>query len=158
MESRNHPHSVHVEELASQPRNRRRGLKHRLRRKSTETTDDLRTDGRELLFHKRIAGGNFIRFGIAILRGPALEDIADIDILTFEANGLDNLRQQLTGPADERQALLVFIVTRSFAYEYEFGIRITGTKDEIRTLGRKLAALAVPNFGPDGFELCGLIL
>src|SRR5262249_22831822 len=101
MESRNHAHSVEVEKLPAQPRDRRGRLKHRLRSESAKAADDLWTDGRELPFHKGITGGDFIRFRIAIVRRPALEDIADVDVVALEIDGFDDLRQQLAGAADK---------------------------------------------------------
>jgi hypothetical protein len=58
----------------------------------------------------------------------------------------------LPGTSDEWEALLIFIEAGGFTDEHEFGIRIPGTEYDVRSLRRKLAALAVPNFGADGFE------
>ena len=152
MECRDHSHAVHVEKLSAQPRNRRSGLKHRLRGKGAKTAHDFRADGRELLLQERIAGGDFVRLGIAVFRRTAFQDIADVDVFTLEIDRLDDLRQQLARAADERQALLVFVVARRFADEDELGVGIARAEDDVGALRSELAALAVADFGADGFE------
>src|SRR5438128_2799128 len=153
MECCNDTHSVHVEEFSAQSRNRRCRLKHGLRGESAEAAHDFRTDRSELLFQEWIAGSDFIRLGIPVIRRPALEDIANVDVFAFEIDGLDDLCQELSRPADERQALLVFVITRSLAHEYEFSVATTGTEDQVGALRGQLTALAVAEFGADSVEV-----
>src|SRR5262249_49930890 len=121
--------------------------------KCAKAANDLRTDRGKLLFQKWITGGDFIRFGITIFRRPAFEDVADVNIFTLEVDGLDDLRQQLTRPADKRQTLLVFVIPRSLADEYKFSTGISGPEDDVCTLRCELAPLAVADLGTDGFEI-----
>ena len=117
MERRNDAHSIHIEKFSAQLRNRRRDLKHGLRGKGAETADDFRTDGGELSSQKWIAGRDFVRFGIAVVRRPAFQDVADVDVFALEIDGFDDLREKLAGASDERQTLLVFVEARRFTDE-----------------------------------------
>ena len=68
-----------------------------------EAADDLGTDDRELLLQEWIAGGDFIRFRIAVVRRPALQDVADVDVFAFQIDRLDDLREQAV-PHGRRKA------------------------------------------------------
>src|SRR5262245_61859546 len=114
MESGDHSHPIDVMEFTAKPRDRRGASQERLSGKFPETADDLRANRRNLTLQERTASKNFVRLGIAVVRRPAFQDIADIDILTFDACGFDDLRQQLAGSSDKRQTLLVLFITRCF--------------------------------------------
>src|SRR6476660_1043110 len=64
--------------------NRNLALKQRLHRKLAQTDDDLGANEIDLFFEKRLAGGDFVRFGIAIFRRPAFDDVCDIDVFALE--------------------------------------------------------------------------
>ena len=155
VERGNDADSVHIEKFAAQLRNRRRSLEDGLRGKGAETADDFRFDGGELPSKKWITSGNFIRLGIAIVRRPAFENVADIDLFALQIDGFDDLGEKLAGAADERQALLVFVVAGSFTDEYQFGIGIAGAKNDVRARWSELAALAVADFSANEIETLG---
>ena len=55
--------------------------------------------------------------------------VSDVHRLPRQAHGLDNLRQQLTGRADERQSLLLFLGTGGFAAKEKVGVQVATAKD-----------------------------
>ena len=61
---------------------------------------------------------HLVRQWRAILRRPALHHVADVDVGAADRHALacrravDHLRQQLAGPADERDALRIFVRAR----------------------------------------------
>src|SRR5262245_11510862 len=143
MECGDDSYAIHIEKFSAQLGNRRLRLKNRLRSKRPETAHNFRSDRGELFLHKRIARRDLIRFRIAILRRPALKDIADVDVFALEVDRLNNLRQQLPRSPDERQALLVFVKPGSLADEYQIGFRIAGTENDVGARRSELAALAI---------------
>src|SRR5438094_2030286 len=153
MERRDDPHSVQVEKFSSQPGNRRRRLSHRLGCKRPQAAHDLRTNGRKLLSQEWIARSHFVGLGVPILRGPAFQNVANVDILALEVDGFDDLRQELAGAAHEGQSLLVFVVTGSFADEDEFRIGVTRAENDVCTGWSELTALAVADFGANVVQL-----
>ena len=68
---------------------------------------------------ERLARRDFVRLRIAVARRPALDHVRDVDVAALEADRLDDLRQQLTGAADERLALQVFVRAGRFADEHQ---------------------------------------
>src|SRR5215469_5156556 len=121
--------------------------------RGTERHDGLRLDGADLPHEKRDAGVAFVFFRGAILRGPAFHDIRYVHVFAAQAHGCNHIVQQLTGAADERQPLRVFIGTRAFADEHQLGLRIARTKDEIGAALMQAAKAAVADIGADGGEL-----
>src|SRR5262245_46168947 len=99
MERGNHANSIDIVEPSTQLGYRRRSLHDGLRRKCSETANHLGTDHCELPAEKWIACADFVRLRIAIIRRPALQDVADVDVVAFEIDGLDDLRQQLSRPS-----------------------------------------------------------
>src|SRR5215469_5077489 len=121
--------------------------------RGTERHDGLRLDGADLPHEKRDAGVAFVFFRGAILRGPAFHDIRYVHVFAAQAHGCNHIVQQLTGAADERQPLRVFIGTRAFANEHQLGLRIARTKDEIGAAFMQAAKAAVADIGADGGQL-----
>ena len=155
MERGDHAHPVDVMEFPAQPGDRRGAPEKGLSGELSETADDLRANGRDLAFQEGTAGEHLVGLGISVSRGAALQDVADVSILTFDAGGLDDLREELACGADERQALLVFLIAGRFADEHDLRIGIAGTVDDGRAGGREFAALAVPDVGADRVEGLG---
>src|SRR5262245_10824242 len=132
--------AAEIEDVSAQPRDRRLDLEQRLRGERPERDDDLRLDRVDLPEKKGLAGRDFVRLRIAVARRTALDHVRDVDVGAREADGLDDLRQQLAGAPDERLALLVFIGTRRLADEHELGARIADAEDDL--LAAKRAELA----------------
>ena len=102
VEGRNQLRAAVVEDAAAQARDRIVRPQQRLRRELAERDDHLRLDDVDLPEQERLAGLDFVRLGIAVLRRPALDDVGDVDVVALEVDRLDDLRQQLAGAADER--------------------------------------------------------
>src|SRR5262245_17893210 len=152
MERCDNTHAIHIEKLPAQLGNRRGNLKHRLSSKCAEAADNLRPNRCELAPEEWIARGDFIRLGIAIIRRPAFQDIADVDVFAFEVDGFDDPGQQLACASDKRKTLLVFVETGGFADEDEFGLGIAGAEDDVGATRSELAALAVAEVEADGIQ------
>ena len=67
--------------IAAQPRDRGFGLQERLCRERTKRNNETGLDEFDLFDQKGFTGGDFIRFGVAIVRRTAFNDVADIDIV-----------------------------------------------------------------------------
>src|SRR6185503_173281 len=105
---------------------------------------------------ERFAALDFIRFGIAVLRRPALDHVGDVDVVARQADRLDDFRQQLPGAADERNALDVLVAARRLADEHQVGVRVADAEHDLRASERvQLAARAVADVGADGGERLG---
>jgi hypothetical protein len=98
---------------------------------------------------KRITGCDFVWFGVAILRRATFENVADVDILTFDINGFNDLCKKLAGASDERKTLLVFVVAGSFTHEYEVRVRVAGTENDMGPRRSEFAPLAIADVEPD---------
>src|SRR5438874_2166036 len=74
---------------------------------------------------------HLVRLRGPVLGRPALYDVTDINIGSFQGNPffrsriLDHLRQKLAGSAHKRNPLLVFVGARSFPHEYELRLLVT---------------------------------
>src|SRR5262245_1167400 len=126
-------HSVAVPEFTpANPRDGIVGVQQTLCGEFAERDDHLRLHSVNLTKQERLALLDFVRFGIAVTRRPALDHVGDINILAPEADRLDDFRQQLTGPADERLALHVFVGTGSLADEHQISLRVADAEDHLR--------------------------
>src|SRR5262245_33223168 len=124
----------------TQPRNWCVGFQERSRRECAERDDDLRFDRVDLTEQERLAFLDFVGFRVAVLGWTALDDVCDVDIFALEPDGLDNLRQLLSGPADKRDALNIFITPRRLSDEHQVGMRIPDTEhDLLASEGAQLA-------------------
>jgi hypothetical protein len=110
--------------------------------------DNLRPQQLQLFLQIRRTFLHFIRFWVAIARRAALEDIADEHIRTRQAHSGDDLVEQLSGPADERAALAVFVFAGGFADERDPG---TGVALARHGMGPGLGQFALLALG----DLCG---
>src|SRR5690606_33061479 len=66
---------------------------------------------------ERDAARHFFRFGLAIVRWAALDDVAHVDLVPTETHGCDHAIQKLTGFAHEGKPLRVFVGTGAFTHE-----------------------------------------
>src|SRR5262245_45645656 len=73
----------------------------------------------------RAAGGYFVRHWIAVSRRPVLQHVADENVVALQIHGGENLCEQLTGGADERETLLVFCGPRRLADDHEIRVRVS---------------------------------
>ncbi len=91
---------------------------------------------------------DFVRLRIAVLRRAALDDVRDVDVLAREVDRFDDLRQQLAGAADERDALHVLVGARRLADEHQVRVGIADAEHDLLAPERvQLAARAVADVG-----------
>jgi len=90
-------------------------------RESSERDDQLGSDGGDLPLEEMIAGANLFGLRVSIVRGSALHDVCNENILTLEPDRGKELVEKLTGWTDERAALLIFVVAGGFANEEDLG-------------------------------------
>jgi hypothetical protein len=65
---------------------------------------------------------------------------------------LDHLGEQLAGPADERQALLVLVGPRAFPYKHQPCLLVTGTENDLLPPVAQATAFAVTYIFADSGE------
>jgi len=81
------------------------GLEESLGRESPQGADQFGPDDFELFDEKRLTGVDFLRFGISVPRGTALDDVGNVDLLPAELDGLDDFGKKLSGQPDKRFSL-----------------------------------------------------
>lgn len=108
-------------------------LQQGLRREGPEGHKQPRLYQGDLTDEVGLTVGDLILFGVAVIGGTAFNDIGDVDVLALHANRLDNSRQQLTGPSNERLPLEIFIPPRRLADKHQLRMRIADTKDDMRS-------------------------
>src|SRR5919112_6861708 len=93
---------------------------------TAEAEDDLRPYRFYLALQIRVAGPDLTRPRLAVLhpaplldRSPALDDVGQIDILTGEIYGCQDVVEELASPPDERQPDGVLVLSRPLAHEHE---------------------------------------
>src|SRR5258708_33985987 len=110
------------------------GAKQRFHCNGPEGANRLGVDCLKLAVKKLAADFHFVRLRRAIFGRAALDHVAYVDILALDGNALflgrsfNHLREKLSGPADERQSLLVLVGPRAFAYKHQFRLLVPGTK------------------------------
>lgn len=131
---------------------------HRPRGGSTQAADQARLNRFDLAEEKRRASGDFIRFGGSIARGPAFDDIADVNVLALNLDKLQHLVQELPGPSHKRQSLFIFVGAWPFTNKDKLCMWIPLAKDDMLACFPKLATLAVAQVRTNlfkGFLLLG---
>lgn len=114
--------------------------------------NDFGADDVDLLEEEWDAGVGFVGLGGAVLRGPALDDIGDVDLFALEAHGGDHVVEELATPAYEGQALGVFVRAGALADEHELGVGVAVAEDELVAAFGELAARAVADLLADKLE------
>ena len=74
--------------------------------------------------------GRSVSIGLAVPRSP-VHYVSEVHRFPRQTHGLDNLRQQLTGRADKRLSLLLFLGTGGFAAKEKVGVQVAGAKDNL---------------------------
>src|SRR6185295_15830271 len=102
--------------------------------------DDARRDQAHLLLEEAAAGGHLVGLRVAVAGRTTLDDVGDVDVLAGEADGADDLGEQLPRRADEGQALAVFFGARAFADEHQVGVGVPSSEDDGAAALRQAAA------------------
>jgi len=146
MKGRHHLDAVVVEPPPTQLRDRRPLLQERLGREFPERDHDLGANQRELLPKEGLARGDLVGLRVPVPGGTALHDVADVDVLAAQSHSLrDDVRQELTRPTDEGLAAPILLLPRSLADKDESCSRVADAEDEVGSVRRELAALAIAN-------------
>ena len=126
-----------------------------LRGAESQGTDDPRSNGLYLPEEKRRARIHLIGARRPVFGGPAFDDVADVDILAVEPEGLDHLVEELPGSPHERATQPILVESRSFAHKDQLGLGSAVTEDEVRPSRVKTASPAVSKvfsyFGKERF-------
>jgi hypothetical protein len=91
----------------------------------------LRPDGTDLASQKGKTTFYLLSFGIPVSRGAALDDVADIHLVSGQIDCLENLCQKLSGRSHERLALQILLVARPFSDQHQTGTGVAGTEYDI---------------------------
>ncbi len=121
-----HPHLL----VAVQPRDPGAVGAQELRREVPERADDRRLDQVHLAAQVVLTGLDLVRVRVAVVRGPAFEDIAYPHLLALEPDLREQLVEQLARLADERKPHPVLVGAGRLADEHQIGIRVAGAEDD----------------------------
>src|SRR5439155_17297899 len=113
-----------------------------LRREVAERRDELWLDELDLFEEMGLAGLDLIRHGVTVPGRPALDHVGDVDVLAGHADPAQELVEQLSRLADEREALLVLVEARRLADEHQVGLRVADPEDDLGPAFREPAARA----------------
>jgi hypothetical protein len=118
---RGHHRNLALEELpaAAKARDALARPEEALHRRRPERDDHLRLESHELLLQVRHAREHLLGLRLAVVRRPALHDVADVDLVAVETHRADHLVEQLARLADERKALLVLVGAGPLSHEAE---------------------------------------
>ena len=94
-------------------------LRSHWRAELAEADEHARPDRADLRLEERLAGQDLVGLGVAVLGRPAFQDVRDADVGPPHLQALlDDVGQELPGPAHEREALLVLFGPRRLADEH----------------------------------------
>ena len=109
--------------------------------------------GGDLAVEVGIAGADLAGFRVAVVRRAALDDVGNEDLLPAHADGAEQAFEELTGGANERPALLVFVEAGGFADEQQGAVGVALTGYGVRAALVQRAFFARGNLCADGFKL-----
>jgi len=99
------------------------------------------------------------RSGVAVLGGTTLQDVADIDVVAGQAHAFgEDVVEELSGPSDKGQALLVLIITGGLADEDQPSVGVALAKDHVGAGLGEGALLAILHLGLEGLEGLAFLL
>src|SRR5258706_4605859 len=148
MESRHHFDATKVLKLSTHARDAFAYFQQISQGSVPHYDNNVRLHCRDLAKQKRPADCGFLEGRLAIARRPAAIDVADQDVFALHANRFDDLGQQLTGPADERSALGVFISARGFTYKHQTRLVISMSIDDLCPTFAQTATGAIAHVPP----------
>jgi hypothetical protein len=148
MERRHQRHALIFVPAPAQMRDRRSTTQQDLRRELPERHDDAWTDQRDLPVEKGLARDDLVGLRIAIVRRTALHDVRDVDVVAAKAHALrDDVGEEHAGAPDERDALAVLVLARSFTDEHQVGRCAADSEDDVRAPFAELAARTIADHG-----------
>jgi len=108
-----------------------------------EGADHPGLDHLDLLKQKRLAGLDFIRKRIAVVRRAALDDICDVDIGPRKADRFQELVQQAAGGSHKGFALPILVESWGFTDEHDACVRVANAEDHLGPARGQAAAPTV---------------
>src|SRR5512143_1911500 len=124
-------HPVVAMNLVPELPNGKLRIEQRLRSERAEGEYHLGADQFDLPDEVRATRRNLLRPRVAVARRPVLQDVADVDIFAPQLDRGENLREQLTGRADERPSRFILGCSRRFADAHEPGVGIPFPWDRV---------------------------
>src|SRR5467141_752822 len=121
-----------LERASAQGGHRGLRLQESLHRGEAQRADERGPHERELLLEVGQALLHLVRHGRPVLRRPALEHVADEDLLAPKLNGGDHLVEELTRASDEGDAFEIFVPPRRLSDEHELRPRAAVGEDRVR--------------------------
>ena len=106
-------------------------LDDRHRGNAPETDDELRTDQITLRVQPVTARRLLLVERVAVVRRAAFDDVRNIYARTVEIDHFKHIVEQLTGGADERLALQILLLARSFADEHQLALGIADAENDV---------------------------
>src|SRR5574340_650391 len=122
-----------------------------------ERDDERRIKGLELAPQVRRTGRDLVRFGVAVVRGPALHDVRDEHVLTAPADRTEQPLEERPGSTDERAALAVLVEARPLADEDHLGVGAPLARDGPRPRLVEATPGADADLRRDGLERGGAL-
>src|SRR5215210_8101147 len=126
---------------------------------TAEAEDDLRLYRFYLALQVGIAGPYLTRPRLAVLhpsplldRGPALDDVGEVDLLTGKVHRREDVVEELAGPPYERQARSVLVLPRPLADEHERRVRVARPEDGVGPAEGQVALGADRDLARELFE------
>ena len=110
----------------------------------------LRCHDMDLSIQKFATVGGLLWQGIAIAGWPTSQNIADVDVFSFEMAGFNDLIQKLSGRSHKGLPGSIFFRPRCFAYEHNVSVRITNAEHSLLTFGGQVSAALAS--GDNSFE------
>lgn len=137
---------------AAESSDRFRRLQKSLRSESAERADDPGVHDRDLAEDEFSARLDFVLLRIPVSRWTAFDNVADEHVFAIDLHRLNDFCQELACPPDEREALRVFVRSRSLTHKHQLRPGIPRAKDNAPPRRRELAAPAILQVGTDGVE------
>src|SRR5437867_4140070 len=116
-----------------------------LRRECAEREYRLRPNELELPYEERTTRSNLVGHRIPVSWRPMFQNVADENVVARQIHCAENLCEQLTCRADERETLFVFGRARCLADDHELCARISLPRNRIRGRGVQWTARARRN-------------
>src|SRR4051794_16289261 len=146
MEGRHRLYAVYLVPLAAVFRYAEILVDDRLRGGASEAEDDLGLDSFDLALQVGIAGPDLARLRLAVLHpaalfdgGAALDDVGQVDLLSGQIHGRQDVVEQLTGPPDEGQPRGVLVLAGPLADEHQGRVGVPCREDRVGAGLRQVA-------------------
>ena len=144
VEGGHHQHAVFLEELPVLLGDLDVGLDQLHGGHPAQAHQNLGPEQGELVAQPADAGLLLLGEGVPVLRGPALDDIGDVDVaLPVQVHRRQELIQVLAGPAHKGLSLQVLVLARALSHEHHLGLGVAHPEHHVVAGLAKAAGTAV---------------